>query len=79
MENSIKNFDGKVSECSLRGMIDLTHKIESDIEILDTKLSGFVKLETTSIDQVRNIRLEDNLNELKQRLYMYKEQIISRG
>ncbi len=70
LEKNIKNFGNKISRCSLPGLIDSAKEIELDIKNLDTTLSGF--LETTAVDEIRNKRLNINLNKLKGEYYIWK-------
>lgn len=65
LKNSIRNFNEKVSSCNLHGLIDLAHKIEQDIEMLDQDLENIAKASTESWEEIRDIRLSDNLNELE--------------
>lgn len=65
LKNSIRNFNEKVSICSLHGLIDLTHKIEQYIEILNQDLENIARASTESWKEIRDIRLSDNLNELE--------------
>lgn len=65
LRQSIMFFNGKLENCVLRGMIDLTHKIESNIESLDADMSKILNESDTSVEEIRNIRLNDNLIDLK--------------
>lgn len=46
-------------------MIDLTHKIEQDVEILDQDLERIARASKESWEEIRDIRLLDNLNKLR--------------
>lgn len=75
LEKSIRKFNEKVSACNLHGLIDTSHKIEQDVEILDKDFDRIVKTSTEPWEEVRNIRLSDNLNKLRQE-YDNKKRIL---
>jgi hypothetical protein len=72
LEKSIDKFNEKISRCVLHGMIDITHNIESNIEKLDSEMFRIAMAESTPIEEIRDLRLEDKLNQLKSRYYNEK-------
>jgi predicted RNase H-like nuclease (RuvC/YqgF family) len=72
LEESIDKFQEKISKCILYGMIDITHNIESNIEKLDSEMARIAMAENTPIEEIRDLRLEDKLNQLKSRYYNQK-------
>ncbi len=72
LEESIDKFKEKISKCILYGMIDITHNIESNIEKLDSEMARLAMAENTPIEEIRDLRLEDKLNQLKSRYYNEK-------
>ena len=66
LEKSIIKFNEKVSVCSLHGLIDISHKIEQDVDLLDQDLERIIRTSTESWEEIRDIRLSDNLNKLIQ-------------